>query len=170
MKASTKTVLLAVLGLALLGCLGAGALAWFFVSAASSFGGNSEWSENAVAERDLFQLFRVRLPVKPLHYESRQLGFQDAYFEVLVQLPNGSAETFLSSNQLRRSDTKQPVDLDLSERIRVLEPTTPALEATEFELRDDWTSDGGVVTLHRSGELIEGAGGIVWIHLTAFET
>jgi|APLak6261675434_1056106.scaffolds.fasta_scaffold00433_4 hypothetical protein len=170
LQRSTKTVLWAVLGLALLGCLGAGALAWFFVNAASSFGGSSEWSENAVPERDLFRLFQVRLPVKPLHYESRQLGFQDAYFEVLVQLPNGSAEAFLSSNQLRRSDTKQPVDLDLSERIRVLEPTTPALEATEFELRDDWTSDGGVVTLHRSGELIEGAGGIVWIHLTAFET
>jgi hypothetical protein len=170
MTKSSKTVLLVVLGLCLFGCLGAGGLMWLFASAASSFGGSGEWSADAVPERELPALFALRLPVKPLHYEGRQLGFQDAYFEVLVQLPPGSAEAFLSSNKLTRGPVKEVVDVDVSERIRALEPSTPALEATPLVLPDATRADGGTFGLTRGAVLLEGAGGETWVHLTAFET
>ncbi len=172
MKKDTKTVVLVLAALAGVGCLVAGGVTFALVSAAASFGGTGEWSADAVPERELPALFGVRLPVKPLHYEGRQMGFQDAYFEVLVQLPPGTAERFLSSNHLVRGAAQEPagsIDPDLVDRLKVLEPTTPPLEVTPLELPQATLPDGGTWVLHRSGELLE-APGVVWLHLTAFET
>lgn len=157
-----------VMGLVVFGCLGTASVTALLVHAVGSFGGTSQWSADAVAERELPALLGVRLPVKPLRYQSRQMGFQDAYFEVLVQLPPGAAETFLSSNHLARG-LKGPLDLDLMDQLRLLEPSTPVLESTSFELPEAVKLDGGSWQLHRSGELLEGAG-VLWVHLTAFET
>ena len=168
MTKSTRTVLLVVLGLVVFGCLGTASVTALLVHAVGSFGGTSEWTSDAVAERELPALFGVRLPVKPLRYQGRQMGFQDAYFEVLVQLPPGAAAAFLSSNHLARG-AKGPIDLDLMDQLRMLEPSTPALESSSFELSEAVKLDGGPWRLHRSGELLEGPG-VLWVHLTAFET
>lgn len=162
-------MLLVVLGLFGFGCLGSGVVALLLVRAVDGFGGNTEWSENALPERELPALFGVRLPVKPLRYQSRSLGFQDAYYEVLVQLPPGAAESFLSTNHLVRGE-EAPIDPDVMDQLRVLDPTTPAvLKATTLELPEATRIDGGTWNLNRSGELLEGSG-VLWVHLTAFET
>lgn len=168
MTKSARTVLLVLLGLAGLGCLGAGAIAWLMVRAVDGFSGSTEWSESAVPERELPDVFGVRLPVKPLRYQSRALGFQDQQFEVLVQLPAGAAEAFLTSNHLVRGPERS-LDVDVADQVRALEPSTPPLQASTLELPAPLQADGGVFGLHRSGELLE-APGVVWIHLLAFET
>jgi hypothetical protein len=165
---STRTVLLVVTGLFGFGCLFTGLLTALLVRAADGFGGSQEWTEDAVAERELPALFGVRLPVKPLRYQSRQLGFQDAYFEVLVQLPPGAAEDFFATNHLVRGP-EDPADADVLDAIRSLEPATPALKSFRFELPEALKRDGGSWQLHRSGQLLEGEG-VLWVHLTAFET
>lgn len=165
---STRTVLWVLLGLFGLGGLGSAALVALLVHAASGLGGSGEWSEDAVAERELPSTFGVRLPVKPLRYQSRQMGFQDAYFEVLVQLPPGAAEPFLSSNHLTRG-AEEPIDPDVVDQLRALDPALPALTATTVELPEAMKADGGTWPLHRRAELLE-APGVLWVHLTAFET
>jgi hypothetical protein len=165
---STRTVLWVVLGLLGFGCLGSGVVALLLVRAVDSFGGSTEWSESALPERELPPVFGVRLPVKPLHYQSRSLGFQDAYFEVLVQLPPDAAEAFLKVNHLVRGD-EDVIDPDVIDQVRQLEPTTPALKATTLQLPEALKVDGGTWNLKRSGELLE-APGVLWVHLTAFET
>lgn len=165
---STRTVVLVLAGLFVFGTLGAGVVALALVHAVSGLGGSGEWSEDALAERELPAVFGVRLPVKPLRYQSRQLGFQDAFFEVLVQLPPGAAEAFLKRNHLARGP-KEPIDPEVLEALRALDPATPALEATPVALPEALKPDGGSWMLHRSGELLE-APGVVWVHLTAFET
>jgi hypothetical protein len=168
MTKSTHTVVLVVLGLFGLGALGAGAVALVLVGALGGLGGSTDWSESALPERELPSVFGVRLPVKPLRYQGRSLGFQDGYFEVLVQLPAGAAEVFLSSNKLIRGE-KAVMDPDVIEQLRTIDQTTPALEATRVELPEALKADGGVFNLTRSGELLE-APGVLWVHLTAFET
>ncbi len=169
MTKSTKTVVWVLAGLTFFGCLGTGALVWVLTSAVSSFGATGEWSPDAVPERDLPTLFGVRLPSRPLHYDSRQLGFQDSYYEVLVQLPPGGAPAFLSSNHLARGAEQEIAEPDVVDRMRVLEPTTPSLTGTKLELPASVTPDGGV-WLHRNAVLLEGTGGVTWVHLTAFDT
>ncbi|MDP1826491.1 MAG: hypothetical protein Q8L48_24695 [Archangium sp.] len=168
MTKSTRTVLLVVLGLFGFGFLATGLLVVVLVRAAEGFGGSNEWTEDAVAERELPAVYGVRLPVKPLRYQSRQLGFQDAYFEVLVQLPPGAADAFLDSNHLARG-AEVPLDADVLDAVRALDPATPALKSFTVELREALKVDGGSWQLHRSGELLEGPG-VLWVHLTAFET
>lgn len=168
MTKSTRTVLLVLAGLFVFGTLGAGVVALALVHAVSGLGGSGEWSEDALAERELPAVFGVRLPVKPLRYQSRQLGFQDAYFEVLVQLPPGAAEAFLGSNHLTRGP-RETIEPEVLEALRALDPATPTLEATPVALPEALKPDGGSWMLHRSGELLE-APGVVWVHLTAFET
>lgn len=168
MTKSTRTVLLVVVGLFGFGCLATGLLTALLVRAADGFGGSNEWSEDAVAERELPAVYGVRLPVRPLRYQSRQLGFQDAYFEVLVQLPPGAAETFLGSNHLVRG-AEEPLDADVLDALRTLDPATPVLKSFTLELPEALKVDGGSWQLHRSGQLLEGPG-VLWVHLTAFET
>lgn len=168
MTKSTRTVLLVVLGLFGFGCLGASALTAVFVYAVEGFGASGEWGDDALPERELPAVFGVRLPVKPLRYQSRSMGFQDAYFEVLVQLPPGAAETFLSTNKLVRG-AREPIDPDVLDQLRALDPAVPALEASTLALPEALKADGGPWQLHRGGELLEGPGA-VWVHLTAFET
>ena len=168
MTKSTRTVLLVVAGLFGFGCLGSAAVVAVLTHALGTLGGTGEWNEDAVAERELPSTFGVRLPVKPLRYQSRQLGFQDAYFEVLVQLPPAAAETFLSSNHLVRGAV-EPIDPDLVDQLRTLDPAVPALRSTTLELPEAMKADGGTWNLHRSGELLE-APGVLWLHLVAFET
>lgn len=166
---STRTVLLVVLGLFGFGCLGTTVIAGLFLSATSDFlGGSNEWSEDALAERELPAVFGVRLPVRPLSYQSRAMGFQDSYFEVLVQLPPGSAEAFLGANHLTRG-AEGPIDPDVVDQLKLLDPATPALKATTLALPEAVKLDGGSWNLQRSGELLE-APGVLWVHLTAFET
>lgn len=165
---SARTVLLVVLGLAGLGCLGASAITWLMMRALDGLGGSTEWSESAVPERELPEIFGVSLPVKPLRYQSRSLGFQDQQFEVLVQLPGGAAEAFLTSNHLVRGEERS-LDVDVADQVRVLEPSTPPLRTTTVELPEALRADGGAFNLHRSAELLE-APGVVWLHLLAFET
>ena len=168
MTKSTRTVILVVLGLFGCGALATALLAAVMVQAVAGFGGSSEWSEDALAERELPAVFGVRLPVKPLRYQSRSLGFQDAYFEVLVQLPPSAAEPFLSTNHLVRG-TEDTMDPDLIDQLRAFDPATPMLKATTLQLPEAMKADGGSYQLHRSGELIEGQG-VLWVHLTAFES
>jgi hypothetical protein len=165
---STRTVLLVVAGLFGFGCLGSALVVAVLTHALGSLGGSGEWSEDAVAERELPSTFGVRLPVKPLRYQSRQLGFQDAYFEVLVRLPPTAAEPFLSSNHLVRGAVESP-DPDLVDQLRTLDPGVPALQGTTLQLPEAMKPDGGTWNLHRSGELLE-AEGVLWLHLVAFET
>lgn len=168
MAKTARTVVLVVAGLFGLGTLGTVGLVALFAFAMGDFGSNnSAWSEDAVAERDLPALFGLRLPVKPLGYHSRQLGFQDAYYEVLVSLPPGAAEQLLISNQLVRG-ARGPAPVELMELVRTLDPAAPQLEATDLDLLPALTADGGVSNLHRSGELLEGPGSF-WLHLIAFE-
>lgn len=168
MTKSTRTVLLVLLGLTVLGGLGAAGLTSLMVYAVNGFGGTGEWSEDGLPERELPATFGVRLPVKPLRYQSRSMGFQDAYYEVLVQLPPDGAESFLISNHLERG-AKEAIDPDVLEQVRALEPNAPTLESTLLALPAALKADGGTWNLNRSGELLEG-NGAVWIHLTAFET
>ena len=168
MTKSTRTVLLVVAGLIGFGCLGSAGVVALLTHALGTLGGTGEWSEDAVAERELPSTFGVRLPVKPLRYQSRQLGFQDAYFEVLVQLPPTAAEPFLAGNHLERGAV-EPIDPDLVDQLRALDPAVPALRSTSLELPEAMKPDGGTWNLHRSGELLE-APGVLWLHLVAFET
>ena len=168
MTKSTRTVLLVLLGLTVLGGLGAAGLTSLMVYAVNGFGGTGEWTEDGLPERELPATFGVRLPVKPLRYRGRSLGFQDAYFEVLVQLPPDAAEPFLISNHLVRG-AREPIDPDVLEQVRAFEPNAPTLESTLLELPEALKADGGSWNLHRSGELLEGKGAL-WVHLTAFET
>lgn len=169
MTKSTRTVLLVIAALTVIGCLVTGGIMFAVVSFADGLGGTDAWSEKAIPERDLPQLFGVRLPSAPLQYSSRAFGFQDGFWEVVVQLPPGSAEAFLGSNKLTRGETR-PVDADLDKIIKDLVPATPALTATELELPPALLPDGGTWILHRSGELLEAPTGEVWLHLQAFET
>ena len=168
MTRSTRVVLLVVLGLVGLGCLGTGAITWLMLRAMDGFTGTTQWNEDAVPERELPAIFGVHLPVKPLRYQSRSLGFQDQYFEVLLQLPPGAGEAFLTRNHLVRGP-ERALDVDVADQVRVLEPATPPLKATTLELPEAQRADGGVFGFHRSGELLE-APGVLWVHLIAFET
>lgn len=168
MTKSARTALLVVIGLFVFGGLGSGVVALLLLRAVDGLGGGGEWSEDALPERELPATFGVRLPLQPLRYQSRQLGFQEAYFEVLVQLPPGSAPAFLGSNHLTRG-AEEPIDPEVQEQVRGLEPTTPALRATPVELPAALKPDGGSWNLSRSGELLE-APGVLWVHLVAFET
>ena len=168
MTKSTRTVLLVLLGLTVFGGLGAAGLTALMVQAVNGFGGTDEWTEDGLPERELPATFGVRLPVKPLRYRSRSMGFQDAYYEVLVQLPPNAAEPFLSTNHLVRG-AKEAIDPDVQEQVRALDSNAPPLESTPLELPEALKADGGTWNLNRSGELLEGSGA-VWIHLTAFET
>ena len=169
MTKSTRTILLVIIGLAVFGCIGTSVIAFFMLRAVDDFGGSDKWSESAVAERDLPAVFGVKLPSKPMRYESRSMGFQDGFYEVLVQLPPEAAEAFLSLNKLKRGD-EEVVDPDVFDQIRIFDPTSPVtLKATTFELPPALKADGGSWQLNRSGRLLE-APGVLWIHLVAFET
>lgn len=169
MTKSTRNVVLAIVGAVVLGCLGTGALVvGFGVFAASQFGGDTSWSEDSVPERELPRLYGVRLPVKPLVYRSRQQGFQDGFWEVLVKLPPGSAEALLGANRLQRGAAATHVSVEVSELIRSLDPAAPALTATSVELYEALQPDGGPLNLHRRAVLLEGPGA-VWLYLEAFE-
>lgn len=169
MTKSTRTILLVILGLAAVGCIGSSVIAFFMLRAVDDFAGSTEWSESAVAERDLPAIFGVRLPTKPLRYQSRAMGFQDGYYEVLVQLPPEAAEPFLTLNKLKRGD-EEVVDLDVMDQLRILDPRSPVtMKGTVIELPEALKADGGSWQLNRSGELLE-APGVLWIHLVAFET
>jgi hypothetical protein len=166
---STRTILLVILGLCGFGCLGTSVVAYLMLRAVDDFGGSTEWSDSAVAERDLPSVFGVRLPVKPLRYQSRAMGFQDGYYEVLVQLPPSAAEDFLTQNKLKRGE-EEVVDPDVMDQLRLFDPAAPVmLKATRLELPEALKADGGTWNLNRSGELLE-APGVCWLHLVAFET
>ncbi|MFT3713494.1 MAG: hypothetical protein QM817_38040 [Archangium sp.] len=169
MTSSTRTVLLVVAALTVIGCLVTGGIMVAFVSFADSFGGDDKWKPDAIAERDLPAIYGCRLPVKPLQYTSRAFGFQDGFYEVIVQLPPGSAAAFLGANKLERGATKA-IDADVDAVIRGLVPSTPTLTATELTLHETPLPDGGTWLLNRSGELLEAPTGEVWVHLQAFET
>jgi hypothetical protein len=166
---STRTIVLVIIGLCVFGCVGTSAIAFFLLRAVDDFGGTDQWSESAVAERELPAVFGVKLPSKPIRYQSRSMGFQDGYYEVLVQLPPSAAEPFLSLNKLKRGD-EDVVDPDVLDQIRIFDPTSPVtLKATSIELPEALKADGGTWQLNRSGQLLE-APGVLWIHLVAFET
>jgi hypothetical protein len=169
MTKTTKTVLAVVLGLFVFGCLGTGAVALLLVGSLGSLGGDGQWRADAVPERELKPLFGVRLSAPPVRYQGRLLGFQDAHYEVLVQLPAGGVETFLTTNGLVRGEKGAP-DADVVDAIRALEPSTPALDAVTLTLPRALQADGGEQNLHRRGELLEGPGGVTWLYLVAFET
>lgn len=169
MKRETRTVLLVVAALGVAGCVVAGGAMALFMSVIDGFAGDQSWSADALPERELPTVFGVRLPVKPLRYTSRQLGFQDAFFEVLVELPPGSAETFLGVNHLSRG-ASAPVSAELKALLEAQAPGLPTFTSTSLELPETVFPDGGQWLLHRSGELLEGPGGEVWLYLQAFET
>jgi hypothetical protein len=166
---STRNVLLVLIGLCVFGCIGTSVIGYLMLRAVDDFGGNPEWSDSAIAERDLPSIFGVRLPAQPLRYHSRAMGFQDGLYEVLVQLPPDAAEAFLTLNKLKRGD-QEVVDPDVMDQIRIFDPTAPVtLKATTFELPEALKADGGTWNLNRSGHLLE-APGVLWLHLVAFET
>lgn len=157
----TKKVLLVLGGVAALGCLGAGALS-MLLWGAFSFGPERGWSATAVPEPRVPAVFGVTLEGRALRYQARDLGFQDTHLEAVARLPDGSAERFLTRNGLTRGPALAP-EPELLEVVRELEPGTPALTATSFEVAE---RDGGA-TLSQHGELLEGAGGVTWVHLVA---
>lgn len=169
-KRETRTVLWVLGGVASLGCLGTAALVALLVTSTTPLlGSDGAWGPDAVPERELKRVFGCQLPAKPVHYSSRQLGFQDAFFEVVVQLPSGSAEAFLSSNGLSRGPAAV-LDDEVRTLIDATVPGSPALDAVQLQLPEAFTADGGPLNLHRNGELLEGPGGETWVHLVAFET
>lgn len=178
MTKNARTVVLALVALVGLGCLGTGVAVMLFARfALADFGADMTWSEDAVPERDLPGLFGVRLPVKPVLYRSRSTGFQDGLWEVVVQLPPGSAEAFLGVNGLKRGTPVAPGEplphgiqgADLLEVVRSFDPGVPALSATQLDLPERTSADAGVFNLYRNGMLLEGPGA-VWLYLEAFET
>lgn len=169
MTKENRTLLLVFAAVFGLGCLGTGAVAFVLLSSLESFGGSSDWSKTAVAERDLPTLFGVKLPTAPLVWDSRAMGFQDGFWEVLVKLPPASRETFLSMNGLELTDVGAGSDDDTLQRIRELEPATPALKAQRVRLPEVQQPDGGGWYLYRSGTLYE-ADGVLWVHLVAHES
>lgn len=169
MKRETRTVVLVLAAVATVGCLVAGGAMAVFMLAANGLGANASWSEDALPERELPLVFGVRLPVKPVRYTSRQYGVQDAFFEVLVELPQGSATAFLRSNGLTRGATGAMTE-EAREALELVAPGHSPLTATEVALPGATLPDGGAWMLHRSAELLEGPGGEVWLHLQAFES
>jgi hypothetical protein len=168
-KRETRTVLLVLAALGLVGCLVAGGAMAVFAFAVEGLGPSEAWSEDAVPERELPTVFGVRLPMKPVRYTSRQLGFQDAFFEVMVELPPGSAAAFLAANGLTRG-VGAPLKPEVGEVLDTLAPGHPVMTASELALPEATLPDGGAWLLHRSAELLEGPGGEVWVHLEAFES
>lgn len=166
---STRTVLIVIVALFVVGTCVTGGLMLALFSFTDGLGGDDKWSSTAIAERDLPAVFGCKLPVAPMQYTSRAFGFQDGFWEVVVQLPPGSAPAFLGANKLTRGTTK-PIDPDIDLVIRELVPKTPTLTATELELPPALLPDGGTWILNRSGELLEAPTGEVWVHLQAFET
>ncbi|MFZ5444261.1 MAG: hypothetical protein ACOZQL_29965 [Myxococcota bacterium] len=169
MRSPTKTVLVVIVSLAVLGFLGAGAVSFWLWRSVGSFGPDREWSETAVLPHDARAVFGVQLSPAPLVWRSRNLGFQDAYLEAVVRLPDGSADAFLRTNALVRGE-KANVDPGVLDFIRSLEPSTPALEARALDLPRKTLADGGEEGLFHAGVLFEGPGGITWLQLSAFGT
>ncbi|MGV3619882.1 MAG: hypothetical protein ACO1OB_03640 [Archangium sp.] len=170
MKKENRTLLLVFAAVFGLGCLATGVIAFLLLRAVDSFGGTDEWSATAVAERDLPTLYGVKLPTAPLRWDSRAMGFQDGFWEVLVKLPPSSREAFVSMNKLEvLTDEHAGTNEDTLEHIRELEPATPALNMTRVKLPEATSPDGGWVNLYRSATFFE-ADGVFWIHLVAHES
>lgn len=169
MTKENRTLLLVFAAVFGLGCLGTGVIAFILLRAVDSFGGSSEWSSTAVAERDLPKLYGVKLPTAPLIWDSRAMGFQDGFWEVLVKLPPSSREPFLSMNKLEFTDVGAGYDDDTLERIRELDASTPQLKAQRVKLPEAMQADGGGWYLYRSATIYEGEG-VFWIHLVAHES
>lgn len=170
MTRDTKVALGIVGGLLLAGCAVASVLVVLLFTASDGLlGGSPQWSADAVPERELPRVFGVKLPVKPLTYQTRSLGFQDGLWDAVIQLPPGSAPSFVSANRLEVMDGGS-LDDDVREVIDANAPGTPALEVRTLTLPAALLPDGGAINLHRSGFLLEGPGGETWVHLSAFET
>ncbi len=170
-RSQSKTLLLVLLGVAGLGCVATTAIVALVFGTLSNFGdGDQDWSSTAVAERDLPQLFGVKLPAKPLDWHSRAMGFQDGLWEVLVKLPPSSAATFVSMNKLEVDELTDAPDTSALEYLMTVDPALPPLKARRLRLPDTATqADGGKWYLYRSGTLLEGEG-VFWLHLVAHET
>lgn len=166
---SSRALVAAVVGLVVLGCLGSALASAFLVGAVADFGGSGQWEKNGIPESRWLPAFGVRMPNKPLLAIGRELGFQDVYVEVLVQLPPGSAQAFLDLNHLARGEAGA-YDTSLHLEIDRLAPGTPALTPHRLELPVAVTKDGGPSGLYREGTLYEGPGGETWLHLVAFDT
>lgn len=167
-KDSSRNIVLVIVGVAALGCLACSGGLWLL---GGYFGDitNPRFSAGGIAERDVPRLFGVTLPARPVHLRGRQAGFQDPIFDVLVHLPKGTREAFLSANGLTVGGP--PLE-DLTEpeaELRRLQPGVKKLDAQALNGFRDLEADGGYVELFRHGSLID-ADGETWLYLVAFGT
>lgn len=168
MAPQTKTLIIVLVSVVVLGALGTVAVSFVLLRALGDFGGSGEWSSTAVAERDLPTLYGVKLPVAPLEWDSRTMGFQDGYWEVLVKLPPSSRDSFLLMNKLKTNHDGQ-LDPEVLLHLQSLDPKATSLTAVGLELPAPSLPDGGGWNLYRSGSLFEGDG-VLWLHLVAHES
>lgn len=171
-RAKTALVVLGVLGLATC-VIGVGA-GLVLKKVAESALGSDAWGGEAVAEADLPKLFGVRFPAKPVVVRSRVQGFQDAMYEVLVRLPPGEKDAFLSANGLTPSPSQAlglVGDVEAAKaELRARQPGPGPVTAQALDgFVDQEGPDGGYVELFRSGVLLE-ADGEAWVYLVAFST
>lgn len=170
MTRGTRVLLLSLVGLVLFGCLGTMGAVALLGSSLFSLGDEPDFSELGIPPRLMHPLFGVTLPPGVLHYEGRQGGFQDPTYEVVVELPPGALETFLTRNGVTRVapglHPEPPPDVKafLARRI----PHFAAFKATGLELPDVDADAGSPAG--RTATLYEGPGGAVWIYFFAFET
>ncbi len=168
MASRSKTLVAVLVSVVVLGALGTVAVSFILLRALGDFGGSGEWSSTAIAERDLPYLYGVKLPVAPLVFDGRAMGFQDGYWEVLVKLPPSSREAFLSMNAVTTNQERR-LSKEALARIQELEPGTPPLTATGLDLPPPTRPDGGGWMLSRRAALLEGEG-VLWLHFIAHES
>jgi hypothetical protein len=168
MKSGVVKMLGALAGVTVVSALATAALGFLAVRAVGDFQPDGRWTADAVPERELSELFGVRIPARPTLYLSRQGDPQHSYFEVLFELPSGTLPLFLSSNHLQRGE-RLPLPEEVTEVLQSRGRTTTNVMATQLLLTRKLRADGGT-WLSRSGSIIEATPGGVWVHLTASGT
>ena len=163
MKGKHWAVLLGAVGV--FGCVGCGLLVAVLSSAFDSH--DPEWNEVSVFRAEGPNVFGVKLVDTPLVYRSHAEGFQDGLWNVVARLPDGSADHFLKSNQLKRAPAPF-LDSRATEAVGQFAADAGAFTVSELELPQRLAADGGT-ELHRRGFLFE-RGAEVWLWLEAFET
>jgi len=167
----TLAIVTSVMLVALALCFGAGALVVYRFS--ESIDGN--WSSAPVSSAKARDLFGIEvLPKVVLQTQQREGGFQDSFYDALVQVPLGSGEAFLEDNHLARDPEALgsfPGAVDqFEQRIRDLAAPKGELRVVPLTgVREAHLADGGSVVEYRNVLLLE-FDDQLWVALVAFDT
>jgi hypothetical protein len=165
---SSKVLIAALIGLVVLGCLGSAAATAFIFGGIADFGGDGVWKLNGIPESRWHPAFGVKLPGKPVKAIGREMGFQDVYVEVIIELSPGALQGFLDANALVRGPSRI-VDPGIVKEIDAMHGGLK-LNAFDLELPEATSRDGGFSGLNRQATIYEAAGGEAFLHLVAFDT